>query len=161
MSKIYLDKNGYEEYLKEIDNLKEQIKENNTNITEYQSSDAYGDGWHDNFAYEQARKYEDTLFHQLNKKIYNLSNIVIVDDKLDDNQVGLNCIVSILFDGEDDIEKYFLTGSYNSNMDCDIPIITLNSPLGEAIYKKIKGESFLYNVNEKTYIGKIVDIYRK
>ena len=161
MDKIYLDEHGYNEYLEEINELKEKLKENNSNITEYQSSDAYGDGWHDNFAYEQARKYEDSLFHQLNQKMDNLKNIVIVDDEVDENQIGLNCMVEVLFDNEDEVETFLLTGSYKSNIDGAIQTITLNSPLGNSIYKKRIGDTFSYKVNDKQINGKIINIKNK
>jgi len=51
MDKIYLDQDGYENYLKELEQLREKIIKNSSDISEFMSDDAYGDGWHDNFAY--------------------------------------------------------------------------------------------------------------
>ena len=61
MDKIYLDQEGYKNYLKEIEVIKEKIQKNSIDISEYIGDDAYGDGWHDNFAYEQAIKKENCL----------------------------------------------------------------------------------------------------
>ena len=41
--RIYLDKKGYDEYLKQIEEIRAKIQKNSSDITEYQSSDAYGD----------------------------------------------------------------------------------------------------------------------
>ena len=68
MDKIYLDQEGYDNYLKELDEIREKIRKNNVDISEYMSDDAYGDSWHDNFAYEQAIKEESRLLYELNKK---------------------------------------------------------------------------------------------
>ena len=73
MDKIYLDQDGYENYLKEIDRIREKIRKNSSDISEFASDDAYGDGWHDNFAYEQAIQKENALMYELNEKLKGLS----------------------------------------------------------------------------------------
>lgn len=158
MSKIYLDEKGYNEYLKEIDAIKEKIKQNSSDITEYQSDDAYGDGWHDNFAYEEAMKKENMLFHELEVKMKGLKNIEIVKESANENEVNINKIVSLKFDDNDEIEKYQLTGGSSSNTSLKIPSITLNSPLGKAIYKKKINDKFKYDIDGNTVTGIIVEI---
>lgn len=158
MEKIYLDENGYQEYLKAIEKIREKIKQNSTDITEFQSDDAYGDGWHDNFAYEQAIKKENALFYELEQKLKGLNNIEIIKDKDNKKGLGLNNIVEILFDKEQEIEVYKLTGGINSNMDNEIPKISINSPLGKAIYNKKVNNIFEYEVDGIKIIGKIINI---
>lgn len=43
MSKIYLDKIGYENYLKSLEDIKKEIDENAKLMSIYASDDAYGD----------------------------------------------------------------------------------------------------------------------
>lgn len=45
MSKIYLDKLGYQNYLKSLEDIKKEIDENAKLKSLYASDDAYGDGW--------------------------------------------------------------------------------------------------------------------
>lgn len=158
MDKIYLDQNGYNEYLKEIENIKKKITANSGDITIYQSDDAYGDGWHDNFAYEQAIKKENSLFHELEKKIQGLQNIEIIEETFDEGIVRLNSIVNLIFDDSNEIETFKLIGNTVSKKIGCIQAITLNSPLGKSIYKKIKNERFEYEIGDKKISGYIVDI---
>lgn len=44
MSKIYLDKVGYENYLKSLEDIKKEIDDNAKLMSLYVSDDAYGDG---------------------------------------------------------------------------------------------------------------------
>ena len=156
MEKIYLDKEGYENYLKEIEQIREKLKNNSKDISLYMSDDAYGDSWHDNFAYEQAMIKENTLRHELEKKLKGLENIEIIKENKNGNEVCLNSVVDILIDGE--IETYILSGDTSSNNINEIVAITINSPLGKSIYKKKKGDSFTYQVDSEEISGTIVDI---
>ena len=80
MNKIYLDKVGYENYLKSLEDIKKEIDANAKLMSIYASDDAYGDGWHDNFAYEETMHKEAELFQKYNKKKSMLKDIVIVDE---------------------------------------------------------------------------------
>ena len=156
MDKIYLDQEGYETYLKEIEELREKIRKNSTDISEYMGDDAYGDGWHDNFAYEQAIKKENALFFELDKKIKGLKNIEIINKNEKSNKVEIGRIVEVEIEKEKEIYK--LTGSTNSNLNSDIPEITLNSELGKNIYKKEVGETFTYKIDSYIVEGRIINI---
>ena len=155
MDKIYLDQEGYNNYLKEIDEIREKIRKNSNDISEYMSDDAYGDGWHDNFAYEQAIKKENNLHCEFKKKLEGLNNIEIINKNKNINLVDVGSIVKLEIDGE--IEIYKLTGNTISNFDLDIPEITLNSMLGRSIYHKRKGEVFSYEVDSSIIEGVIID----
>lgn len=156
MEKIYLDHEGYENYLKELENLREKIDKNSSDISEFMSDDAYGDGWHDNFAYEQAIKKESSLLFQLNEKKKGLAKIEIIDKKLNGNRVDLGSIVTVNIDGYE--EMYKISGNTVSDLNSDIPEITLNSPLAKAIYKKQVNDNFSYTVDSNTIEGIIVNI---
>lgn len=84
-----------------------------------------------------------------------LKDIVIVDSK-DNGTVSLNTKVELLFIDDDSVEEYLLTGDINSNIDDNS--ITLNSPLGSAIYGKKVGDIVSYKVNDNTYRIKVLNI---
>lgn len=155
MSKIYLDKVGYENYLKSLEDIKKEIDENAKLMSLYVSDDAYGDGWHDNFAYEETMRKEAELFQKYNKKKSMLKDIVIVDKK-SNGTVSLNMKVELLFIDDDSVEEYIITGDINSNIDDNS--ITLNSPLGSAIYGKKIGDKVSYKVGDNTYNVEILGI---
>ena len=155
MSKIYLDKKGYENYLKSLEDIKKEIDDNTKLISIYTSDDAYGDGWHDNFAYEEARKKEIQLFYKYQKKREMLNDIVIIDKESNDT-VSLNTKVELLFIDDDLVEEYIITGDIKSNIDNNN--ITINSPLGSAIYGKKIGDKVSYKVGDNTYDVEILNI---
>ena len=156
MDKIYLDQEGYENYLKELNEIREKIRKNSSDISEFASDDAYGDGWHDNFAYEQAIKKESSLLYQLNEKKKGLAKIEIIDKNVNNNRVGLGSIVTVKIDGYEEVYK--ISGNTVSNLDSDIPNITLNSPLAKAIYKKQVHDNFSYSVDSNMIEGVIINI---
>lgn len=96
------------------------------------------------------------MLYELNEKKKGLSKIEIIEKRKNSNQVEIGSIVSIMI--EEEIEKYQLLGNTNSNFNLDIPIITLNSPLGKALYHKEKGDKFSYSVDFNKVEGIIIDI---
>lgn len=159
--KIYLDKEGYQNYLKEIEALRKKVEENAKEMSEYASDDAYGDGWHDNFAYEETLRKENALFYELNQKIEGLKKIEIIDKKGKEDQVTVGSIVEVQFEGEEKTEVYEITGDTSSKIDSEVVTITLNSPLGKALYGKKRGDCFSYKVKENIMTGKIVYLDQK
>lgn len=155
MSKIYLDKAGYENYLKSLEDIKKEIDANAKLMSIYASDDAYGDGWYDNFAYEETMHKEAELFQKYNKKKSMLKDIVIVD-KESNGTVSLNMKVELLFIDDEEIEEYIITGDINSNIEDNS--ITINSPLGSAIYGKKVGDKVSYKVGDNTYNVEILGI---
>ena len=159
--KTYLADDGLEEYKKEIEILKDKLYKINTEKSEA-CSGAIGDGWHDNFAYEDAKRQEDKIVAQINSLVSDSNYIEIVnDDEYYDNKVNINDIIELKFkyeDGSTDVNKFKLTGNWKSK-DCDeYQEITLNSPLGKAIYMKELKSKVEYTVNDKLIV---VDILKK
>ena len=72
--------------------------------------------------------------------------------------------VEICFLDENIKEEFLLTGDVNSNMNnntntnTNTNTITLNSPLGKAIYGKKQGDKITYKVNDYTYTIEILNI---
>lgn len=158
MDKIYLDQKGYDNYIKELEDIREKIQKNSSDISEFASDDAYGDGWHDNFAYEQAVQKENALLYQYHQKLEGLNKIEIIESCKNLDSVEIGSVVEIQFEGEYDTEIYTLTGNTTSSMDDDKMSITINSPLGRSIFKKKKMDSFQYEIDSNQIRGKIINI---
>ena len=154
---IYVDHKGYDQLLDKLKELEAKLNEVYLEKAEAYSG-AVGDGWHDNFAFEEARKKENKLLNELDEKLKGLNRIEIVNEKIKSGIIGINSVVKIKFDNDDEIETFFITGSTTSGMENGIQSITLNSPLAKAICGKRVNDIFSYGVGSNTINGKIVDI---
>lgn len=160
-NKIYLDEEGYKEYLKEIEDLKQEFNNKAKGGTEAAEA-AVGDGWHDNFDFEEAKKFEYSLSYKLKEKIANLKNIVILKNK-SNKCININDYISLtLIYDDDDQEKIIikLIGAPNPNLNEEYQEITLNSPLGKELLNKDKNYKGSYFVNNKE-INFIIHDYNK
>ncbi len=160
MDKIYLSKEGYQKYLEELENIKKKIEKNNIDITEYVSDDSYGDGWHDNFAYEEARRYEYQLFLEYENKLKGLNEIEIIE-RDDSDKIGIEDIVLVeltFSDNEVERDRYKISGSTKSDLDNETLHITVNSPLGKSLLGKKINEEFTYYILKEKVEGKILEI---
>ena len=163
--KIYLSKEGYNQYLKELEELKEKLKINGREKTSAYVS-AVGDGWHDNFEFENAKREEFKIMRDLREKTEGLSKIVIIDKEAEQKDlVDIDDYVSVdmyFEDNTQDKELFKLIAANTPNMNSDIPEVSLNSPLGRAVYQKKIGEKNYYIVNKNridiTITGKYKDI---
>lgn len=156
--KIYLSKEGYEQYLKELEELKQSL----TNNSKKKSSayiGAVGDGWHDNFEFEDAKREEFKIISAIRDKVQGLSRIIIVEDSLDENVINIGDYVKVYtkYSVDDEEEEiYKLIATTTPDLSSDIKEISINSPLGKAIYKKSVGDSGFYSVNGNNIEYKII-----
>lgn len=150
---IYLDKEGYEQYLEELEEIKRKLNKNGQ-----QKSSAYvnavGDGWHDNFEFEEATREEYKILSDLREKTARLKRIVIVEkNENENNAANINdlILVSMSFGSEEPSDEIFkLVASSNPNIFADIKEVSINSPLGKAVYQQSEGYSGEYSVNNST-----------
>ena len=149
--KIYLDEKGYESLQKDINKKKEELEE-----LRKSRSDAYengGDGFHDNFAFEELERKERQLIKTLTEREELLERAVLVDIQKDEKVVDVNDVVSLTIDFGDKKETgvYRLIGTIDIDDHEDIISITLNSPLGKAIYLSSVGKDVTYIVGNNTF----------
>jgi transcription elongation GreA/GreB family factor len=145
MTKLFVSQEGYEEYCRELRRLKDNLTKNAREGSEAYT-DAVGDGWHDNFAFEQTMRKEKQITNSIEKMIQEGKKLTIINrhNKKDYIDIGDSIKIKFIYsDNDTEIETYKLTGNYFSN-DQEI---TLNSPLGEAIYNKKIGSFITYKVN--------------
>lgn len=153
MKQILVSKDGYEQFFLELEKLKDSITSNALISSEAYSA-AVGDGWHDNFAYDEAMRQERFIVSKINDMINDIPFLKVVDDeeyiqdKVNVNDTIEVCIKYADDDKENEILK--LTGRYfpNNNDVNGIKEISLNSPIGKAIYKQKIGEMVYYEVGK-------------
>ena len=158
MKKILVSKNGYEEYYSELDKLKRSLTRNASSGSEAYT-DAVGDGWHDNFEFEQTMRQEKQIIHNIKKMINEEKLLKIVEKHNKTDYVDIDDTIEIKFIYDEDdmeIESFKLTGNYIPNND----EITLNSPLGNAIYNKKVGSIITYKVNNNDIKIEIIKIIK-
>ena len=144
---IKMDKEGFEKYKNQIVKLEEEL----ANVRMYKGKTAIfqGDNWHDNPELYQTEAQERSLIQQIRDMKDNIRNIEIVEknENSDTIDVGDIVLIETIFD-EDDIEEMTLklVGGYG-DLNCEIPEISINSPLGKSIYGKKVLEQTSYQVN--------------
>lgn len=156
---IYVDKEGYYEYYRELERLKDLSLSIATSGTlEYES--AVGDGWHDNFAFEESMRESNKIAMRINKMQDEERYLKVVERTNNNSLIDIGDILLIkVIYKEDDIEEYTikLTGKYLPNTNNEIKEISLNSPIGRSIYlKNINDNNICYYVNDKKIDIKII-----
>lgn len=155
--RIRLSESGYDNYLKQI---KEKEKEL-IDLRIYKGTDAIyqGDNWHDNPTLYETERQERALMQEIAEMKEKLNKIEIVENIGDETLVDIDDIVKveIIFSEEDKEEVvYKLIGStpdFQTNN--QFQEISINSPIGNAIYHKKIGDIANYNVNDRIFTIKI------
>ena len=163
MEEILVGKNGYQQYLDEIEELK-RLSLNNLTIGSEAYNDAIGDCWHDNFTFEQTIIEDRNIATKINNMLLKKPFIKLINTQNLEKElinIGDVLVLEIKY-AEDDIEKVKikLTGNYSPSTDLenDIQEITLNSPLGKAIYKKnINDKDINYVIQNKKIEIKVIE----
>lgn len=151
--KIKLNQNGYEDYLREIEKKEKELAD----LRMYKGKDAIyqGDNWHDNPTLYQAELQEMALMKEIAEMKQKLNNIEIVQNIGDDSLVDIGDVVKIdmIFSENDREEQIFkLVGtSPNFDLNAEIQEISINSPVGKAMYHKKIGDVANYKVNARTF----------
>ena len=114
---------------------------------------AVGDGWHDNFAFEDSMRESRKIASRIDRMMEDEKYLKIVERKnisSDIIDIGDTLIVEVFYD-IDDIEEYTikLTGKYIPDNNSKVKEISLNSPIGRSIYLKNINDDIYYYVNNK------------
>lgn len=161
MKDILVDTDGFNQYYEELNRLKD-ISLSIASIGSESYADAVGDGWHDNFAFEDTMRESRKIASRINKMLEDEKYLKIVDKKSNsDDIIDIGDIIKIkvIYD-IDDIEEYTikLTGKYMIDNNAKIKEISLNSPIGRSIYlKNINDDDIGYYVNDKKISIKIIN----
>ena len=160
MKDVLVDTDGFNQYYEELNRLKD-ISLSIASIGSESYADAVGDGWHDNFAFEDTMRESRKIASRINKMLEDEKYLKIVDKKSNsDDIIDVGDILKIkaIYD-IDDIEEYTvkLTGKYMINNNAKIKEISLNSPIGRSIYLKNINDDIGYYVNDKKKSIKIIN----
>ena len=160
MKDILVDTDGFNQYYEELNRLKD-ISLSIASIGSESYVDAVGDGWHDNFAFEDTMRESRKIASRIDKMLEDEKNLKIVDRKrTSDDIIDIGDIlkIKVIYD-IDDIEEYTikLTGKYMIDNNAKIKEVSLNSPIGRSIYlKSINDNDICYYVNDKKICIKII-----
>lgn len=137
---------GYNEQIKILEELKQQFQENEKSMTRAFKNSA-GDGAHDNAEFEELLNIERVLVNQINRQTEKIKNIEIIEiEKLDYDQINIGDTVRLnaIF-AEDDVECIQLT-LVGEDGKPEEDKISINCPLGNAIFKRRIGETVSYSL---------------
>ena len=161
MKDVLVDIDGFNQYYEELNRLKD-LSLSIASIGSESYADAVGDGWHDNFAFEDTMRESRKIASRINKMLEDEKYLKIVDKKSNSDDiinVGDILKIKVIYD-IDDIEEYTvkLTGKYMIDNTAKIKEISLNSPIGRSIYlKNINDDDIGYYVNDKKISIKIIN----
>lgn len=161
MKDILVDTDGFNQYYEELNRLKD-ISLSIASIGSESYADAVGDGWHDNFAFEDTMRESRKIASRINKILEDEKYLKIVDKKSTSDDIidiGDILTIKVIYD-IDDIEEYTikLTGKYKIDNNAKIKEISLNSPIGRSIYlRNINDNNISYYVNDKKISIKIIN----
>lgn len=102
----------------------------------------------ENFEYHAAKKDKNINESRIRYLERMLKNARIVSDQSRSDEVGLNNIVEVYFEDEDETETYKLVTSIRGNSMKGM--ISIESPLGKAIRGHKVGDRVLVKINENT-----------
>ncbi len=160
MKDILVDIDGFNQYYEELNKLKD-LSLSIASIGSESYADAVGDGWHDNFAFEDTMRESRKIASRINKMLEDEKNLKIVDKKRTSDDIidiGDILMIKVIYDIYD-IEEYTikLTGKYMIDNNAKIKEVSLNSPIGRSIYlKSINDNDICYYVNDKKISIKII-----
>ncbi len=163
MEEILVDEYGNNQFLEELEKLKQQsLVLSSIGSEAYQ--DAIGDGWHDNFAFEESMRESRYIATKIENMLKTKQFLrIIKPETKKSNLINIGDTLKIkIYYSDDDIEETTikLTGNFIPNIDpeTDIQEITLNSPLGKALYlKNIEDKVINYVVNNNKIEINIVE----
>ena len=115
MRDVLVDTDGFNQYYEELNRLKD-LSLSIASIGSESYADAVGDGWHDNFAFEDTMRESRKIASRINKMLEDEKYLKIVDRKrTSDDIIDIGDIlkIKVIYD-IDDIEEYTikLTGKY-------------------------------------------------
>lgn len=163
MEEILVNEEGRKQFYDKLEKLR-NLSLSYANTLSKSYSDYVGDGWHDNPVYEEAMRKNRMIDEEINKMQNQEKRLKCVIDKKDPSYVNIDDILSIEFINVVDdkgIENIKLTGKFIPDTDLEINEITLNSPIGRAIYKKKIGETCSYQVGDNNVKIRIIEKVNK
>lgn len=148
----YLTEEKYQEFKKELEDLKTVKRKEIAEALEYAKS--LGD-LSENAEYHEARDTQARVEDRINHLEALLRSVSIVSSH-DTSTVNVGSTITISRDGSSDSRTYTIVGSEES--DASTGKISMRSPLGQAAFGKAKDESFSFKTPSGVVTYKITNI---
>lgn len=150
-----LTKKDIEKIQKEIEHRKLVVRKEA--LEAVKEARAHGD-LSENFEYHAAKKDKNKNESRIRYLERMLKNATVVEDTTDEDEAGLNKMIKVYFEEDDETETYKLVTSIRGNSLKGL--ISIESPLGKALIGHKKGERVFIKVNENNgYYVQIQEIY--
>lgn len=154
-----LTKNDVKKIEEEIEHRKLVIRKEA--LEDVKVARAHGD-LSENFEYKAAKQYKNQNESRIRYLEKVLKTAIVISEESASDEVGLNKMVTVLFEDEDEVEEYKLVTSIRGNSDENY--ISIESPLGGAIRGHRVGDRVFVKINESVgyyvviqKIGEIAD----
>ena len=155
--KIKLNKQGYDEYLKAIEKKEKEL----VTVRKHKGIDAisHGADWRDNPTLFQTQDQERTLMIEIAEMKFKLQNIEMVENLGNESLIDIGDVVrvDIIFAEDDREEKIFKLIATTPSFDAEIKEVSINSPIGAAVYHKKVGDFATYKVRDNTFKIEILE----
>ena len=144
---IYVSREGYNQYITALDECRKRYAAHIKTRADYGKNEVenYQTGVYDTEASILLGSIND-----LNETISRLH--IIENEQQKDGVIGLEDIVTIIFNDTNEIKQIKITGGMPVvDRSKDIAVVTINSPVGNAVYKRSVGETVSYSVGKNTF----------
>lgn len=152
---------GYNELEAHLQELIKEFNENEKAMTRaYKNSD--GDGAHDNAEFDELQLKERLLVSQIDQVKERLERIEIIEvEQLADDQVNIGDTLNIRMIFDKDDSEYLTITLIGGDGKSTAGLISINSPLGKAVYKQKIGALVSYEVNSNPIVVEIIEKLQK
>lgn len=154
-----LTKNDVKKIEEEIEHRKLVVRKEA--LEDVKVARAHGD-LSENFEYKAAKQYKNQNESRIRYLEKVLKTAIVISEESASDEVGLNKMVTVLFEDEDEVEEYKLVTSIRGNSDENY--ISIESPLGGAIRGHRVGDRVFVKISESVgyyvviqKIGEIAD----
>lgn len=141
MERFYFSREGIHKFSDQIKGIEKQIIDLQAKMDEFAKTG--GNLWHDNFAYENARRDITMLSNRVGHFYYIRGRAEIIDYPKEVEHVQMGCRVTFRLDGKED--TYDVVGFGES--DPDNKRIAYNAPLAKVMILKKPGDKFTEKIN--------------
>jgi transcription elongation factor GreA len=153
MSETHLSQDAYERLRAELEDLTTRGRVDIAQTIE--TARELGD-LKENADYHAAREDQGRMEARIRQLQSLIDNAVIVDSSKTSDTVAAGSIVALRYEGDDDADR-FLVGSIEERRD-DVAVVSPQSPLGQALIGRRKGDVVEYQAPGGNLKVEIVDI---
>ena len=150
-NKIYVSQKGYDQYLEALEDLINQRKDimrARGGLEKGRSPSGGMSGNYTTVINDQDYARVSSAIESISEEISRL--VVVSNENVNESEVGIGDIVTLLQVDVNEVGKYRLTGGMMPNIDAEIQEITIRSPLGKAIQGKKVGDTASYFVDDRS-----------